>query len=124
MVVLVDGAAYSAQAVVAVGHGVGDGEALQAGGLGGLDDAHKGDVVGDEGVKPQAQSGPVRPPVVGTEDGVGHGLLPGLRGIGGQAVRPDDAAVHQICAPFDYFNHNISSCDGRRSCPRPPDYRL
>src|SRR5699024_2060319 len=45
VVVLVDGAAHRAQRVVAVGQHVGHGELVHAGGAGGLDDAHVGDVV-------------------------------------------------------------------------------
>ena len=80
MVVLVDGAAHGAQAVVAVGHGVGDGELLQARGLGGLDDAHEGDVVGDQGVKFQPELVRVGALVVGAEHGIGNGLFPRLPG--------------------------------------------
>ena len=46
MVVLVDGTANGTQAVVAVGHSVGNGELGQSAGTGGLNDAHVGDVVG------------------------------------------------------------------------------
>ena len=45
MVVLVDGAADRAQAVVAVGHDVGQRKFFHAGGAGRLDDAHVGDIV-------------------------------------------------------------------------------
>ena len=84
MVVLVDGAPYGAQAVVAVGHHVGDRELLQAAGLGGLDDAHVGDVVGDEAVKLQVELTSLLPLVVAAENLIGHGLLPvSGRGHGG-----------------------------------------
>ena len=84
VVVLVDGAAHGAQAVVAVGHHIGDGELGQAAGLGGLDDAHIGDVVGDEAVKLQVKLAGLLLLVVAAEDLVGHGLLPvGGRGHGG-----------------------------------------
>ena len=46
VVVLVDGAAHGAEAVMAVGQGVGHGEALEAAGPRRLDDAHIGDVMG------------------------------------------------------------------------------
>ena len=46
VVVLVDGAAHSAQAVVAVGKHIRNGKLFQPGSTGGLDDAHKGDVIG------------------------------------------------------------------------------
>ena len=85
VVVLVDGAAHGAQAVVTVGQHVGHRELLQAAGLGGLDDAHIGDVVGDEAVKVQVKLALLRPPRrVAAEDLVGHGLLPvGRRDHGG-----------------------------------------
>ena len=93
VVVLVDGAAHSAQAVVAVGHHIGDGELGQAAGLGGLDDAHIGDVVGDEAVKLQVKLAGLLLLVVAAEDLVGHGLLPvGGRGHGdGGPILPADA---------------------------------
>ena len=111
VVVLVDGAAHGAQAVVAVGHGVGDGELLQAGGLGGLDDAHEGDVVGDQGVELDAHFSGVGALVVGAENGVGDGFLPRLgRGLPVRGVlRPEDLAVHQVRAFFDDFYHGCSS---------------
>ena len=55
MVVLIDGAAHCAQAVVAVGQGVGHGEAGEAAGTGCLDDADIGDVMGNHGVKGDMQ---------------------------------------------------------------------
>ena len=78
MVVLVNGAAYGAQGVVAVGEHIGQGELLHAGGPGGLDDAHIGDVVAGHGVKLQGELLHVIHGVMGLQDGVGHGALLGL----------------------------------------------
>ena len=55
MIVLVDGSAHGAKAVVAIGHGIGQRKALQAARPGALDDAHIGDIMGDELVKFNAQ---------------------------------------------------------------------
>ena len=54
VVVFVDGAANSAERVVAVCHGIGNGEFLQAAGAGCLDDTHIGDVVRCHGVEADA----------------------------------------------------------------------
>ena len=51
MIVLVDGAAHGTEAVVAVGQAVGKGKFLKAACPGSLNDAHIGDVVGNECVK-------------------------------------------------------------------------
>ena len=102
VVILVDGAAHGAQAIVAVGHGVWNGELLKAGGLGGLDDAHEGDVVGDESVKLQPELLRVGALVVGAEDGIGDGLLPGARR---GRVRPGELPVGVHSAPGMIFYH-------------------
>ena len=65
VVVLVDGAAHGAQGVVAAGEHIGNGKALHARGSGRLNDAHIGDVVGGEGVKPDLKSGRIAALVVG-----------------------------------------------------------
>ena len=109
MVVLVDGAAHGAEGVVAVGHGVRDGELLQPAGLGGLDDADKGNVMGNERVELEAQFFRVRALVVGAENGVSDRLLPGFIGSGlplGLAGG-DDLAVQIVSALFDDFYHAI-----------------
>ena len=98
MVVLIDGAAHGAQAVVAVGQGVGDGELLHPGGPGLLDDAHIGDVVGHHSVKADLQARRIAGGVVGLENGPGHGALPPLlrrdrAGGSGDAARQEHAAV-------------------------------
>ena len=90
MVVLVDGAAHGAQAIVAVGQHIGYGELRHAAGLGGLDHAHIGNVVGDEAVKCQVQQAVPPRGIVAAEDLVGHGLFPrrryGSLGGGGDAA--------------------------------------
>ena len=111
MVVGVDGAAHGAQAVVTVGEHIGHREFLQAAGLGGLDDTHIGDVVGDETVECQVQQPVAAAGVVGAEDAVGHGLVPRGLAAGGSrmhgAVLPDHAAVvqlyHHVATPFGKF---------------------
>ena len=95
VVVLVDGASHGAQGVVAVGEHIGQGKLLHAGGPGGLDDAHVGDVVGRHGVEADGQPVGVVGGIVGHEDGVGHGSLPALGAFGGNkaAVLPADGGV-------------------------------
>ena len=51
MVILVDGAADRAQAVVTIGQHIGNGELFQTTGAGGLDNAHKGNVMRGQAVK-------------------------------------------------------------------------
>ena len=111
VVVSVDGAAHGAQAVVTVGEHIGHREFLQTTGLGGLDDTHIGDVVGDETVECQVQQPAAAAGVVGAEDAVGHGLVPRGLAAGGSrmhgAVLPDHAAVvqlyHHVATPFGKF---------------------
>ena len=82
VVVLVDGAAYGAEGVMTVGHGVGNGEAGQAAGPGGLDDTHIGDVVGHQGIEFDPHFLGVRGSGVGTHDLIGNGGFPGCVGSG------------------------------------------
>ena len=98
MVVLVDGAAHGAQGVVTVGQHIGQGELLQAGGPGGLDDAHIGDVVAGHGVHLEPEGVGVAGGVVAGQNAVGHGLglAGGLVRLGGGAERAvfiDDAML-------------------------------
>ena len=51
MVVLIDGAAHGAEAVMAVGEHIGQRKFPEARSAGGLNDAHIGDVVGSQGIK-------------------------------------------------------------------------
>ena len=99
VVVLVDGAAHGAETVVAVGENVRHRELPQAAGLGGLDDTHIGDVVGDEAVEGQVKLALPRPPVVTAEDLIGHGLIPAAADGGdryGYAALQHDAAAVQL----------------------------
>ena len=75
VVVLVDGAAHRRQAVVAVGQHIGKWKSLHAGGLGRLDDAHKGDVMGCHRIKTQAQMLHVFRAVMGLQNGPGDGTF-------------------------------------------------
>ena len=98
VVVLVDGAAYGAEAVVAVGEDVGQGELLEAAGPGGLDDAHVGDVVRGHGVELDLQIGHVAAGVVAFQDAVGHGALLSLRRGGHPLCRcGQEGAVFIVC---------------------------
>ena len=98
VVVLVDGAAYGAQGVVAVGQGVGHGELPHPGGPGLLNDANIGDVVAGHGVEADLELFRIAGDAVGLEDLPGQGPLPSLlRGDGGGGVesasRQEDAGV-------------------------------
>ena len=64
MVILIDGAAHRAEAVVAVRQRVGDGKFLQPGSSRCLDDTHIGDVVGDQRIKGEMQVLLICSPVV------------------------------------------------------------
>ena len=77
VVILVDRSADGAEAVVAVGEGVGDGKRLEPAGPGRQDDPDVGDVVGRHRVKPDLQVLRVSREVVGGEYPVGHGGGPG-----------------------------------------------
>ena len=113
VVVLVDGAAYGAEGIVAVGQHIGQGELGHAGGPGGLDNAHIGDVVGSHGVKLQLQVVHIPAVVVGLQNAVGHGapgsLFPGdglagsgrdLRGIGNDVL-----AVYEVNTGIIQVDH-------------------
>ena len=104
VVVLVDGAAHGAQAVVTVGQGVGNGELLHAGGPGLLDDAHIGDVVGHHGVKADAQLHGVRGHVVSLQDLPGHGPAAGFLLGRGRSFLGN--AVYQVHAVVGELDHN------------------
>ena len=104
MVVLVDGAAHGAQAVVTVGQGIGNGEFLHAGGPGLLDDAHIGDVVGHHGVKPDLKSLRIAGYIVALQDTPCHGALPRL--LLGNVRLLTGNAVHQIHAVVRQLDHS------------------
>ena len=119
VVVLVDGAAHGAQAVVAVGEHIRDGELFQARCAGRLDDAHKGDIMAGHGVELDLQVLVIAAGVVCRQDAVGHGALGGIRHSGGiKALRSqcrrgvcicvDPCAAHIVRAAraaFDGFQH-------------------
>ena len=113
MVIFIDGAADSAQGVVAVGQNIGHGEFLHAGSPGGLDDAHIGNVMAGQTVELHAKVLHVIGGVVSFQDAVGHGafaslfLGDGLTAQTGQRSRIfyNRLAVDQIHAAFEEFNH-------------------
>ena len=103
VVVLVDGAADSAEAVVAVRHDIGQRKFLHAGGAGRLDDADIGNVVAGHRVEFHAQILHGIACVMGLQDAVGDGALFGFglghtcRGRGlGDAVYKINAMVVQF----------------------------
>ena len=103
MVVLVDGAAHSAQAVVTVGEDIGQGESAHTGGAGRLNNAHICNVVRRHGVKGNFKSIAVSAGVVALQNAVSDGTLFGLgRGgeTGGRSICSGDqraaAEVHAI----------------------------
>ena len=78
MIVLVNGAAYSAKCVVAVCENVGEGEFLQAAGHGSLNNADIGDVMRSDGVIAQVQLALAFFGVVALQNVVRHRLFAGL----------------------------------------------
>ena len=117
VVVLVDGAADGAQAVVAVGQDVRQRELLHAGSAGSLDDADIGDIVAGHGVELQAQVVHVIALVVGFQDAVSHSALGGLFFRGGDAgllsdffrAGTDGFTVHEVDAVVIQFDHKCAS---------------
>ena len=111
MVVLIDGAAYRAQGVVAVGHGIGQRELPQAAGAGRLDNAHIGNVMAYHGVKADAEllfarSIPRRTDIMRTQNLVGDGVLTGpvfvQSGLGG-----DGFSIEEIYSIRMKCNHDM-----------------
>jgi CBS domain-containing protein len=104
VVVLVDGAADSAEAVVAVRHDVGQRELRHAGRAGRLDDADIGDVVAGHRVELQLQLVRITALVVGLQDTVGHSAflsflcVHGAAGLLGHFLRAgaDGLAVYEV----------------------------
>ena len=119
VVILVDGAAHGAQAVVAVGEHIRDGELFQAGRAGRLDDAHKGDVIAGHGVKLDLQVFGIAAGVVSLQNAVGHGTglgvfhRSGIKALGGQCCRCVAVCRHPLAAgiirtagaAFDHIQH-------------------
>ena len=82
VVVFVDGAAHGAEAVMAVGEGVGHGKAFKTAGPGRLDDAHIGDVMGGQSIEAQAQGAVLlRGRVVRRKNAMRKRVVAGLFGI-------------------------------------------
>ena len=98
---------------MAVGEHIGHGELGHAGGPGGLDDPHIGDVVGGEGVKPQAQQIAVLAHQVVLQDGIGDCLPFGGLPVGVDAERgqlcPRLGAVGDQCPSVD----QVDACVGK-----------
>ncbi len=108
VVVFVDGTANGAQRVVAVGHGIGQGEFLETTGAGGLNDAHVGDVVRCHCVEANAHLLTLRAVhVVCAEDAVGDGFFTCFVGSGqASSVVHDFLSVEEINSMFDKFYHS------------------
>lgn len=115
VVVLIDGAADSAEAVVAVGQDVGQGELLHAGSTGGLDNADISDVVAGHGVELQTKLVHVVALVVSLQDAVGHGAFGGFLFRSGDAgllsclfgAGADGLTVNEVDAVVIQFEHNV-----------------
>ena len=133
MVILVDGAPHGAKAVMAVGKDIGNGKFLHAGGAGGLDNTHVGDIVGGDGIEFDTEIFRLIGVVVGLNNPIGHGALFGLllgdlpagplpQGGCRVAVIGDDLGlVQQVYAGVIELYHNVSPlflCSARRGlCP-------
>ena len=108
VVILVDGAAHGAQAVVTVGEGVWNGELLHPGGPSLLNNAYIRDVVGHHGVKADLQMLRIAGGIVRLENRPGHGLLaPLLWREGGGGI---GRAVCEKHAGIMQFDHGGTSC--------------
>ena len=94
MVIFIDGAAHGAKAVVTVGHHIGNGKFLQSGGFGGLDNAHIGNIVGNQAVKLDLHCRRVFSGIVGAKNFVSHGLFSGCQircgSVNGLSVFPEN----------------------------------
>ena len=75
MVILVDGATHGAQAVVTASQHIGQWELVETRSPGGLDDAHVGQVMTGDSIKPDFQIVGIVAYVVGLEDAVGDGAF-------------------------------------------------
>ena len=117
VVIFVDGAAYRAQGVMAVGQNVGKGEFLHAGRPGCLDDTDVGNVMAGHGIELHAKMFHVACCIVGSKDPVGHCALCCLGLVcclsckicdSGRFLFGNDlSAVHQIDAAVVKFNHAV-----------------
>ena len=75
MVILVDGAAYGTQRVMAVGQHIGHGELLQSGCSRGLDNAYKGNIMAGKLVKTDLQLIHIAGSIMLPQDTVCHGVF-------------------------------------------------
>ena len=119
VVVLVDGSTHGAQAVVAVREHVRQRETLHTRGLGGLDDAHKGDVVRGHGIEAELQVAHVSRGVVCLHDSIGDGAPACfVRSCGNSPYRRlgsrhDLCAVDQIDVLIVKLDHNRPLLESR-----------
>ena len=130
VIVFVNGAAYGAQRVVAVGQDVGHGKFFHAGSTGSLDNAHVGDVVAGQAVELHLQVLHVAAGVVGLQNAVGHGAFAaflrrnGLAAQAGQSRRVfhKGLAVYQVDAAIVKFYHRgdlLSFFETGQAAPNP-----
>ena len=88
---------------MAVGEGVGNGKRLHAGGPGLLDDAHVGDVVGDQRIEADLQLAGITGDIMRLQNAVGHGFpLPLLRGDRGAGAGNAGAQEHAFIVDCDH----------------------
>ena len=108
VVVLIDGTTDGAQRVVAVGHGVRQGELRQAAGASCLNDTYVRNVVRHHRIKADVHLLALATiDVMGTQNAVGDGVLTSLVGRGHtRCILNHLLAVEQIHSMFDQFNHN------------------
>ncbi len=120
VVILIDGAADSAKAVVAVGHRIGDGEFLQAGRPCRLNDADIGDVMRHKAVKPYLHLFGIIGGVVCAKDLIRDRILTSL-GRGHAFDRLElRLAVYQVNAVLKKVYHGallLFFCSGTISVP-------
>ena len=100
MIILVDGSAYGAEAVVAVGQYIGDGETLQSRRPVCLNDDYKGNIVGGQLVKLDLQFFHTVRCIVCLQDSISDGLLSGFL-LGGRLAQPALQNAHRIPAVRD-----------------------
>ena len=112
VVILVDGSAYGAKAVVTVGQHIGNREFLQSRSPGCLNDSDKCNIVGRQLIEFDLQLVHIAGCIVRLQNSIGDGLFSGLF-LGGHAaelalqhagrvlgIRDDFCSVQQICSAF------------------------
>ena len=114
VIVLVDGAAHSAQRVMAVGKHVGQRELLHARGTRSLDDADEGDVVARHGVEANLERLGVAGRIVCLKDRIRDGATLGILGrlrntaLSSLGRRHNLAATAQVDAVLVQLDHTVS----------------